>query len=110
MKSQKMNVVALALVASVAVAQDQKANRVGQQHVVVPRRDVSSIVQLVADVVPLSSGPTGSINLRLRLKNVSSNLAEYSEMSPELDYDVAVFREDGTAVRRTLRGRELVES
>jgi hypothetical protein len=46
----------------------------------------------------------------MRLKNTSSDVVEYVEISPEMDYDLAVFRQDGSPAPRTGYGRRLAES
>jgi hypothetical protein len=108
MKTQSI-IMAIALAASAAVAQDHGAKGVAHGPASAFRTEASSRVRLIAEAVPLSSAAGGPICLKLRLKNVSSAIAEYAENLPELDYNIVVFREDGAAVQRTAHGRELVE-
>jgi hypothetical protein len=108
MKAQSTNV-AIVLVAALAGAQDHDTNSVGQGRQL-QRHELSSRVQLVVEVHPSTSKTGEPVMLKLRLKNVSREVAEYAETSPEMDWDVVVLRENGSPAFRTPHGRRITES
>jgi hypothetical protein len=102
-------IAAILLIAATASAQDPSADR-AKRGQAPERREPSSRVQLVAEVYPSTSKTGEPIVLKLRLRNVSREVAGYAEISTEMDYEVFVFREDGSPTLRTPRGRHLAES
>jgi hypothetical protein len=108
MKTQSA-IAAIVLIAAIAGAQDHGRNGAGQGQTL-QRHEPSSRVQLAAEAHPPTSKAGEPITLGLHLKNVSSDVAEYAEISPEMDYEVVVLREDGSPVPRTPHGLHIAES
>lgn len=103
--THQLIVVALALMTSLAIAQQQGGS---VKWTPLSQLPVSPNARLTVEASPQNAKPGDPINLKLTLKNISSEPVRYVKETAEFEHEVAISREDGTSVPRLPIGNRII--